>query len=71
MLNHIDPQELLINYSLNSQQVVKSAFDGKKYFAVWEDNKRGSESMYGAYEKGIYLTRITPEGKILDIPQYV
>ncbi len=63
-LNVQDPEDLIINLSTNYQTYPKAAFDGEKYFVVWQDNRKALQSPLGKGERGIYFLKLEPTGRV-------
>ncbi len=54
----VDPQGFIITQAARDQLTPALAFDGANFLVVWEDNRGG--------DPGIYGTRVTPGGTVLD-----
>jgi len=54
----VDPQGFIITQAARDQLTPALAFDGANFLVVWEDNRSG--------DPGIYGTRVTPGGTVLD-----
>jgi hypothetical protein len=56
----LDPQSILISSASDEQRDPIATFDGQNFMIVWEDER------YGFSTCGIYGTRMTKEGVVLD-----
>jgi hypothetical protein len=60
----LDPEGIPISTAQGAQEWPRIIFDGKNYFAVWEDTRNGPEVFPPVLD--IFGTRITPAGVVLD-----